>query len=314
MTIHATLIAENYAGHLSQGKGLAERAGFSWEFQPVIFRKKNLLSQLFFRSGFRLLEQIEPVIIKPETDVLISMAGKGSRVAALLGGIHKIPVIQIQDPRMSLKNFTLVIANEHDHLKGEKVVTVRTALHPVTQEKLDQARQNWQGRLCQEERCLLGVLLGGTNGRYEFGKKEAVMIAERIRDFITARQMACVITASRRTSPEVLSVMKTLLQPCGVRFLGGEGKENPYLGILACSDCLAVTEDSVSMISEAVATTCPVGILPLSGQSTRLKSFVRGLEKMGRVVPFDRDMRLSPMEKLDDTPRAVERIKKHLKC
>ncbi|MDF7674620.1 mitochondrial fission ELM1 family protein [Acetobacteraceae bacterium ESL0709] len=314
MPIHATLIAENYAGHLSQGKGLAERAGFSWDFQPVIFRKKGLIPRLVFRSGFQTLRQIEPVILTPQTEIIISMAGKGSRVAALLGKRYNLPVIQIQDPRMSVRDFSLVIVNEHDRLRGDKVVTIRTALHGVTEEKLSQARQKWKPVIRQTNRRILGVLLGGTNGRYVFEEREAAKLSEQIRDFIILHQMECIITSSRRTSEKALFLMKTFLQPYGVRFLSGEGEENPYLGILACSDCLAVTEDSVSMISEAVATSCPVGILPLSGHSGRLRSFVEGLQEVGRVVAFDKNMPLLPMEKLDDTPLAVERIKQKLKC
>lgn len=312
MPIHATLVAENYAGHLSQGKGLAERAGFSWDFQPVIFRRKGFLPRILFHTAFYRLAQIEPVVITPRTDLIISMAGKGSRVAALLGRQHNLPVIQIQDPRMSLKDFDLVIANEHDGLKGEKIVMVRTALHGVTDVKLTQARQKWQSVIVQEGQGVLGVLLGGTNGRYIFEEREAARLAEEISAFISVHQMTCVITPSRRTSPQALAVMKARLQSEKVHFLEGQGDENPYLGILACSDVLAVTEDSVSMISEAVATDCPVGILSLSGRSARLRGFVEGLERLGRVFPFAINMPLVRMEKLDDTPLAVERIKRHL--
>ena len=37
--------------------------------------------------------------------------------------------------------------------------------------------------------------------------------------------------------------------------------ENPYFGILALADMLVVTQDSVSMISEAAATAVPVTVV-----------------------------------------------------
>ncbi|QHI95498.1 hypothetical protein GT348_03750 [Aristophania vespae] len=310
--MHATLIAENYAGMLSQGRGLLERAGFSWDFQPVNFKKNSSFSSLKFRLGADPLKYVNPLTVKAESDFLVSIGGKGAIIGKALGSICKLPVIQIQNPRISLKNFALVIANHHDKLKGENVFAIRTALHGVTDQALSQARHRWSSRLIGGESKILGVLLGGSNGRYVFGEKEAVFIAHQIQAFITAHNMSCIITPSRRTDPKALNRMEKILTPYNVRILKGEGEDNPYLGILACSDCLAVTEDSVSMISEAIATRLPVGILPLSGQSSRLKYFINILKTENRVTSFGVNMKINHTEKLDDTPLAVEEIKRRI--
>ena len=48
--------------------------------------------------------------------------------------------------------------------------------------------------------------------------------------------------------------------------LWDETGDNPYFGILALADRLIVTAESISMISEALATGRPVHVLPLEGR------------------------------------------------
>jgi hypothetical protein len=61
----------------------------------------------------------------------------------------------------------------------------------------------------------------------------------------------------------------------------GEG-ENPYFSILACSDALLVTGDSVNMASDAAATGAPVHVFAPGG-SPKLAAFLAGLESLGAV-------------------------------
>lgn len=310
--MHATLIAEDFAGMWSQGRGLAERAGFSWEKQPVIMRQNDLLQYLPTKFWPSPLRRVEPFALSPHTDVIISMGGRGGVIGAAVGQKYQRPVIQIQNPRISLKQYTLVIASIHDRLQGDNVFSVRTALHGMTDTVLAEARQEWHEVIKRGPQPVLGVLLGGSNGRFRFGVDEAYNMAEQLSTFIQRRHMACVVTPSRRTSADALTVLKDKLRPLGVRFLEGTGEENPYKGILACADMLAVTTDSVSMISEAVATSAPVGILPLSGHSSRIAHFIALLQKEGRVQSFSVNLPLKQMEKLDDTALAVEEIHRYL--
>ena len=49
---------------------------------------------------------------------------------------NKIINIHIQDPKVSLKNFDLVIAPEHDGLIGKNVLTTKGAIHYITKAEL----------------------------------------------------------------------------------------------------------------------------------------------------------------------------------
>ena len=52
------------------------------------------------------------------------------------------------------------------------------------------------------------------------------------------------------------------------------GGENPYFGILALSERLIVTGESISMISEALAAGPPVHVLRLDGRGERHEAFL----------------------------------------
>lgn len=77
------------------------------------------------------------------------------------------------------------------------------------------------------------------------------------------------------------------------------------MGFLACADFILVTTDSVSMISEAVATSAPVMIIPLPGKSKRISSFVQSMQNLDRVRLFKGKLENWPVQPIDDTPKIV---------
>ena len=98
-------------------------------------------------------------------------------------------------------------------------------------------------------------------------------------------KVGVVVTPSRRTDPAVTEMIRTALAPSGGwvwNFVG----ENPYFGMLALADLILVTQDSVSMISEAAATTAPVFVAQLPGSWRRQGLFLKPLMDQDRIRPF----------------------------
>ncbi len=86
---------------------------------------------------------------------------------------------------------------------------------------------------------------------------------------------------------------------------------NPYLAILAMSDNLVVTSDSVSMISEALATTAPVFVFHLAG-SPRHLSFIENLVVRKLVTPLDRPAALPVRPAINATALAAHSVRRLL--
>ena len=68
-----------------------------------------------------------------------------------------------------------------------------------------------------------------------------------------------------------------------VLYRWGEPGENPYLGFLASADAVVVTADSVSMISEACATTAPVFVALPELAGPRHRRLIATLHRAGHV-------------------------------
>jgi mitochondrial fission protein ELM1 len=220
-------------------------------------------------------------------------------------------VVQVQNPRMDIRGFDLIIANRHDELTGPNVFVTRTALHRVTQARLDAEAAAWRERFAAFGRPLVAVLLGGSNGRYRLDADAGAKLAADLADMVRRDKVGIVVTPSRRTDPAVTALVRTALEPLGgwVWDLTGD---NPYFGMLALADLIIVTQDSVSMISEAAATAAPVLVAALPGRSRRQGLFLETMTKAGRVRPFQGRFAPWPAVPLNDTPEAAAEMRRRL--
>jgi mitochondrial fission protein ELM1 len=105
--------------------------------------------------------------------------------------------------------------------------------------------------------------------------------------------------------------LRDRLVPEGALVWDGEG-ENPYFGMLASADAIIVTADSVSMVSEAVATAAPVLLVELPGRSRRIGAFLDGLRQEGRVRRFGGRLESWQTSPLDDTQEAADMLRHRL--
>ena len=82
--------------------------------------------------------------------------------------------------------------------------------------------------------------------------------------------------------------------------------------MLALADAIVVTTDSVSMMSEAVATSAPVMLTELPGRSRRNGLFTAGLLAEGRVRASPAAARSGRSTPLNDTPEAAVEMRRRL--
>ncbi|WP_408904556.1 mitochondrial fission ELM1 family protein [Nguyenibacter sp. L1] len=302
------VVAEDLAGMRSQAFGLAARAGMAPFFCPV--RARGLWRRLPAAWWPAPLRAIDPPIDPGSAGLVFSVGGTGGAVGAALrdGGRR---VVQIQNPRMRLDRFDLVIANRHDEIAGPNVLLSRTALHGVSAERLAAARSAWQPRLAHLPRPLVAVLLGGSNGRFRLDEAVARGLAGQLAGMMRQDRVGVAVTPSRRTGVHARAIIGAALEPLGGWVWDMQG-DNPYLGLLACADAIVVTQDSVSMVSEAVAGSAPVMVAELPGRSRRIGLFLRDLAQAGRIRPFAGRMQDWPVTPLDDTIAVAEDMRRKL--
>lgn len=301
------IICRDYAGLQAQALGLGERAGFApdtlsieprapWRWMPP-----RLWSNPLQAAGLAAL---------PPGALAITAGGAGGAVGAAMRR-RGVRVVQVQDPRLPLDRFDLVVVNRHDRLRGDNVVSVRTALHRATPERLAAARLVWAPRLAALPRPLVVVLVGGSNGRHRLERPDGAALAASLALLMRRDHVGLALTPSRRTSAAVREVLGRELAPLGAWLWDMTG-ENPYYGLLACADAIVATVDSVSMVSEAVATTAPVLLARLPGRSRRIDGFMQSMVDEGRARGFNGRLESWDVRPLDDTQEAADAMRRRL--
>ena len=242
--------------------------------------------------------------------MIVGAGGVAAAVGAALRGAGR-QVVQVQHPRMDPRRFDLVVVNRHDGLTGRNVIVTRTALHRATSARLAEAAAIWAPRLAHLPRPLVAVLVGGSNGRFRLDAPVAAGLASQLAEMMDHDHVGLALTPSRRTDPAARAAFAAALAPRGA-WLWDMAGDNPYFGLLALADAVVVTMDSVSMVSEAVATAAPVLLARLPGRSRRIGLFLDGLLADGRVRWFGGRLDRWPVAPLDDTADAAAEMRRRL--
>lgn len=296
----------------SQAIGLGEALGVPFEEKLIETQLPfSLLPPFILPEPKWAIKQADKVLKGPWPDLVIT-CGRRSMFAALAirnASQGKTKLVHIQNPMGASNAFDLVIAMRHDGVTGDNVFVIDTALHRVTPIKLVEGARAWRDRFASLPRPLVGVILGGRNRAYRFTPDIADRMIAQLQNLQQKMGVGIVITSSRRTEPEIVARFKSFADTSsGVKMWTGEG-DNPYFGILGLADLLIVTEDSVSMVSEAIATGKPVATVPLKGRAERHGSFIENMFERGAAVRFDGRIPPAPRERQPDaTALAAERI------
>ncbi len=289
------IVTEGIAGTENQCLGLAEALGL----KPVVKRIKlkspwrQLSPWLCFGHQYALApdsDRIDP----PYPDILLASGRKsiGTALHIKKKSSGKTFLVQVQDPRMNPKHFDLVVVPQHDPARGENVIVTTGALHRVTTEKIEAEKSKFAPLLESLLPPRVAVLIGGTSKVHQMTAASTKKLTAQL----SGLKASLMITASRRTGIENAQVLRAALKGPNIYFWDGTG-ENPYFALLGFADYIIVTEDSVSMTSEAISTGKPVYVAALDGGAKRLDLFHKLLQEQGYTRPF-----VGTLEKWSYTP------------
>jgi mitochondrial fission protein ELM1 len=307
-------ITNGAAGFRTQARGLAEAVVPGAVEKTVDVRAPwSLAPPALWPLTLMGLDPNKDRLQPPWPDVVVSCGRKAAKAAIAVkrasGG--RTLAVHIQHPLAPPSEFDLIIPMRHDPpIDGGNVVPIDLALHDVTPEVLAKASEAWRRRFEALPRPLTGVLLGGTTKRHPFTVEQGRALAQRLTALRAEGGLA--ITPSRRTPEEVKAVLREAFAGDVGVFLWDEAGDNPYRGILALSDRLVVTGDSVSMVSEAVATGHPVAVFDIPGKNggggKRHQRFIANLVEK-KIVSRAGEAFVTGTG-LNATPQAVEALRR----
>jgi mitochondrial fission protein ELM1 len=295
------------AGMRTQARGLAQAVA-----QTVVEKIAPVMTPLEW-VGARLGATPLPRDIKPPWPDIVISCGRRSVPLALRikrASHGKSLTVHIQDPRSQYGEFDLIVAMTHDRLtENARVMKVATALHDITPDTLEAAARLWRALLEPLGRPLVGVAVGGDLRGRPFTKTDVARLLEGLRRLRLEVGGGVAITPSRRTPPFARALIAEAFHNDSRAYVWDLKGDNPYKGILALADRIVVTTDSVSMVSEAVATGRPVDLLDL--EFRRHRRFVDNIVDKGlaRRLTDDRPCEFAKARP-DPTTDVADRVRK----
>jgi len=297
-SLRCWVLSDGAAGAESQCLGLTEALGVD----PVIKRLEvrapwRWLPPELWANPIAALSGEGDVLAPPWPDLVIASGRKTAAPAlavrrASQGGARqrRAFLVQVQDPRMSLDDFDLVVAPRHDGLFGDNVVATTGALTRITPARLADGRAAVAAQVDTLPSPRVAVLVGGRSRGFDVRAPHGRRMGQDLADLCARSGGSLLVTFSRRTPPAVAAALSEALSgvPAWVYRPGVDSGPNPYFGFLARADHIVVTTESVTMASEAASTGTPVHLYPLgSGGRPKFARFHKELTDLGIARPFD---------------------------
>ncbi len=308
------VLSDGRPGSEAQSIGLAEALGLAPDVRRIEIRApwRSLPPAVWPRS----LATLAPgggSLVPPWPGILIAC---GRRTAAPALAVRRAShgasfTIQIQDAKIAPRRFDLVVVPQHDRLRGPNVLTSRGALNRVTAQRLTAAAERLAPQLGHLPRPRVAVLVGGPSKAYRMPPRVVHNLAGQLAALARDQGAGLMITASRRTGRENETILRSGLAAAPGVFWDGRG-DNPYFGYLGLADAVVVTEDSVTMVSEAAATGKPVHVVGLEGGSAKFRRFHEDLRQAGITRPFNGRLEDWRYEPLDETARIAAEVRRRL--
>ncbi|MEP6634366.1 MAG: mitochondrial fission ELM1 family protein [Luteimonas sp.] len=307
-------LSDGRAGNARQADALAAAldllgAAQTWTLQPRLpwrLTAPHLLpgSDHAFGADFAGALQTPPA--------LAIGCGRQAALATRLLRSHGAKAVQILDPRLDPKLWDLVIAPEHDGLRGGNVISTLGSLHPIDDAWLAEARDRYPAFAALPQ-PRTAILLGGPSMHARFDRMAFEVLASKFEVALAREGGSVLATTSRRTPRELRDVLRHRYDETpGLVWRGKQDGENPYDGLLAWADRIICSPDSVNMVSEACATRVPVFVFDPARVRGRPLRFLDALLARGRIRAMDTTLAPFDVEPLRETARVADMVRERL--
>ncbi len=265
------LLTEGMHGMISQVEGLAKALDLDFTHHKVELNN-------FWKF---IPPKLTPISIKvykdfyaPNYDIIISCGRKSVIPSIYLkkNSQKKIINIHIQDPKVNLKHFDIIVTPEHDGVTGDNVISSKGAIHYLTEQEISSSKEYLTSRL-DTKKNYLGFIIGGPNKYYSYSNQIIKRILLKVKKISELNKLQVIAIPSMRTPKNIITMASEILDENHIVI--NEVDKRAYLSTLAISKYLVVTCDSTSMISEAAITGKPVYVeeLPAKKNDYRFKKF-----------------------------------------
>lgn len=247
--MHIVYVSDGKAGHRSQAAGLYQAvqriSRQSVTFQEISIEQLPLLTLVkgIISGQLKALEQAPDYIfgVGSHTQLRVLLLGKAYPQAK---------TVILMKPNFPVAWFDYSIIPEHDAVpESEKVIVTQGALNPIVNEQRHQPNR-------------ILIALGGPSKRHQWNDQKVLSAVQQIAE--SNLQAEIILTTSRRTPKGFLEQLRA--QPFAGQLQIFPVEETPQGWIfeeMQQAEAVWVTEDSVSMIYEALTAGCRVGVIQI---------------------------------------------------
>lgn len=247
--MHIVYVTDGKAGHRSQALGLY-KAMQRLSTQQVTFEEVAAESlsafNLFLARGNQKHPKIQQI-----PDYIFSVGSQTQLKVLLLGQVFpKAKTVVLMKPKFPLHWFNYVVVPKHDGINAENnVIVTEGALNPIVNEKRHQPKR-------------ILIALGGDSKRHKWNEAKVLETIEKIVQ--DNKKSDIILTTSRRTPKEFLSQLNTHSFAAKLQIFPVEDTIQGWIfEQMQLAEAVWVTEDSVSMIYEALTAGCKVGVIAI---------------------------------------------------
>ena len=304
------LLTEGMHGMISQVEGLAKALDIDFihekielnNFWKLIPPSITPIKKFVFRNN-----------IDKDFNIVISCGRKSVIPSIYLKQKYKNKImnIHIQDPKVSLNNFDLIVAPEHDGLEGKNVIKSKGAIHYLRDHELEENKDYLKLKINKEK--LVTLVIGGPNKYYDFNDLIIDEIFKKIKNNFIRKGYQLIFIPSMRTPKVVIDKAKNFFDENQIIITDVDKKA--YLSSLKLADYIVVTCDSTSMISEVAMTGKPIYVaqMPAIKKNYRFKKFFELFKSLNIIRDLENSVEEWGYEKLKETDKISSYIKGQLK-
>ena len=290
-----------------------------WRCQGCMRCMKRLLDSATYET-----------LMKTYSDFVVSCGSSLAGVNIFMSIENNAKNIVIMRPGIfnGIGKFRLALIPRHDRpAKRKNVVETTLAPNMITEDMMRKSAETLSRKVHLAHHSAVGVFIGGDNPEYLLTDSILSETLDGIGDFCKKSGADILITTSRRTPASAEGMLKARSSSLtGLKLSVIANEKNPpetVGGMLCMSKVIVVSEESISMVSEAIASGKPVVIFRLAKRKPGMTKHERALAELengGYVTICDARDISSTLFKVwgssaaakmpDDKARILEAVKK----
>ncbi|MHA3893489.1 mitochondrial fission ELM1 family protein [Acinetobacter sp. GXMZU3951] len=290
--MHIVYVSDGKAGHRSQALGLFKamqrQSTETVSFEEISINDLAILPLIagLFRGSIPQLQTAPDFIL-----------GVGSHThlrVLLLGKIYaSAKTVILMKPNFPSAWFDYSVIPEHDGVQASnRVIVTQGALNPIVNEQRHQT-----GRIL--------IALGGSSKRHQWNEEKVFSAIQQIVEQHLDSEI--VITTSRRTPEAFVARLNAHPFLPNVHFFPVEHTPQGWIfEEMQKAEAVWVTEDSVSMIYEALTAGCKVGIIEI--ERVKEDRITCSLDKLKTSTFFDNEKKILSNAFLNEATRVAKII------